>query len=501
MFGKVLISIAAIFLFLNFGFAQHGSQVAAEDHSRVSAIGESIPVHLTDAAATEFRKAPYAIYFGTNTEFKIFWQLYTTRVCTLRWGTTTSYSDGEATTTEYGNSHQHAYLITGLTPATKYYYQVTAGTSQFSGSFVTAPPDNADSVKFLAYGDNRSYPDKHDLVAEKIIALIDSSPGYQTIILNVGDLIYDGDSESDWDDEIFNPHYTNIQKVLSTLGYQVARGNHEGEGTLFKKYFPYPHVADFYWSFDYGPAHFAVIDQYSDYSVGSDQYNWLDHDLNATGKKWKFIVLHKPGWSAGGHSNSTDVQEIIQPLCEKYGVQIVFGGHNHYYSRAVVNGVMHITTGGGGAPLYEPDPSYPNIVATSESYHFCKINIQGNHLAFSAVSTGGAEIDSFFITLKPSGIADVSLPDGFALEQNYPNPFNPVTTIRYTIPSNIRHARMTTLTVYDQLGRVVAVPVHEKQKAGQYALRFDASHLASGVYYYVLKSGNFADRKKMLLIR
>ena len=127
-----------------------------------------------------------------------------------------------------------------------------------------------------------------------------------------------------------------------------------------------PFSADRYWSFDYGPAHFVMLDQYVDYAVGSPQYTWLVNDLAASTKIWKFIVMHEQGWSTGGgHENNTTVQTIIQPLAELYGVSIVFGGHNRYYARAVVNGVQHLTVGGGGAPLYTPDPGQPFIVTAS----------------------------------------------------------------------------------------------------------------------------------------
>jgi hypothetical protein len=76
----------------------------------------------------------------------------------------------------------------------------------------------------------------------------------------------------------------------------------------------------------------------------------------------------------------------------------LFAGHNHYYARAVVNGVQHVTTGGGGAPLYTPDPGYPNVVATTETHHFCKVKLVGDVLDFKAVTPAGAVIDSFIIT-------------------------------------------------------------------------------------------------------
>lgn len=89
------------------------------------------------------------------------------------------------------------------------------------------------------------------------------------------------------------------------------------------------------------------------------------------------------------------------------------------------------------------------------------------------------------------------IPRAFALDQNYPNPFNPVTTIRYQVPS----AGMVSLTVIDLLGRVVSVPVNEWKPPGAYQVRFSGSGLASGVYFYRMKSGSFVATKKMLLVR
>jgi hypothetical protein len=142
-----------------------------------------------------------------------------------------------------------------------------------------------------------------------------------------------------------------------------------------------------------------MLDQYVPYAVGSAQYNWLVNDLTASTKNWKFIVLHEPGWSAGGgHDNNTTVQAVIQPLAEQYGVVMVFGGHNHYYARAVVNGVQHLTVGGGGAPLHTPDPNMPYIVTTSESYSFAKITIDANVLTCTVVKSDGTVIETFELT-------------------------------------------------------------------------------------------------------
>lgn len=91
----------------------------------------------------------------------------------------------------------------------------------------------------------------------------------------------------------------------------------------------------------------------------------------------------------------------------------------------------------------------------------------------------------------------VVAPLQFTLHQNYPNPFNPVTTINYTIAE----ANKVELTVYDALGRKVTSLVNEFKQAGSYSLVFDASRLASGVYYYRITSGSFVDTKKLVLLK
>ncbi len=345
--------------------------------------------------AAQIEKGPYLIYEGDNTEMTVLWQLDATDTCTLEWGTNTTYSTGSVQTAEYGSDHQHKYVIPNLNNATRYYYRVSFGSSSYTGSFRSAPSASAQNVKFFAYGDTRTYPADHDDVANQMINAYTVDEAYRTFTLHVGDWI-DTDTESDWSDEFFPRYYANIIEMQSNLVIQGCIGNHEGSGYVYEKYYPYPYVGSrYYWSFDYGPIHVAVIDQYTSYSSGSTQYNWLVNDLASTGKKWIFLLFHEPGWSAGGHSNEADVQNYIQPLCTQYGVDIVFCGHNHYYARCVVEDIQHVTTGGGGAPLYSPNSSAQYLVESAQVHHHCEIDIQGNQLDFVARRDNGSVVDSF----------------------------------------------------------------------------------------------------------
>ena len=111
-------------------------------------------------------------------------------------------------------------------------------------------------------------------------------------------------------------------------------------------------------------------------------------------------------------------------------------------------------------------------------------------------------------TLEYSNLVEVeiSAPTKLSLEQNYPNPFNPSTTIRYTIPlDERRETKNVTLKIYDVLGNEIAILVDEEKAPGNYEVEFQStvvSHqLASGIYYYQLKSGEFIQSKKMILMK
>ena len=367
--------------------------------------------------ATRVRKGPYLIYPGDNTKMQVLWQLRNPVSHTLRWGQDTSYSDGNATPSMYGDN-QYEYTITGLTPAARYYYEVE---DVGVGSFLAAPPDDATDVKFLAYGDCRSNPNMHDAVNAGMIAAYTIGPAYQTFTMLTGDWVANGDNESDWTDQFFNRSWSNTMELQANLPINGCIGNHEDSGRVFDKYWPYPYErSGRYWSFDYGPVHIVVIDLKSERdSLGEAQRAWLEADLAASTKEWKFLQFHAPVYSAGvGHLNNMIEQPYIQSLCETYGVAMVFCGHNHYYAHCDVNGVKHMTTGGGGAPLRMPDLSYhPSIVTALPSYHFCKVDIHGLQLDFEAVESDGTVIDEF--TLYRVDDTTAQIPDANAYASSY----------------------------------------------------------------------------------
>jgi hypothetical protein len=107
-----------------------------------------------------------------------------------------------------------------------------------------------------------------------------------------------------------------------------------------------------------------------------------------------------------------------------------------------------------------------------------------------------------FITGQGLSVGDKGeLPTEFALSQNYPNPFNPETRITFEIPSSAGASAVTSLRVFDVLGREVAVLINEEKEAGRHSITWDARSVASGVYFYRLTAANFASMKKMVVVR
>ncbi len=94
-------------------------------------------------------------------------------------------------------------------------------------------------------------------------------------------------------------------------------------------------------------------------------------------------------------------------------------------------------------------------------------------------------------------LALYNIPEGYLLNQNYPNPFNPTTRIAFAIPK----AGFVSLKMYDVLGREVATLVDETKQPGECSVTWDASGMPSGVYFYRLQAGPFAETKKLILLK
>ena len=121
-----------------------------------------------------------------------------------------------------------------------------------------------------------------------------------------------------------------------------------------------------------------------------------------------------------------------------------------------------------------------------------------NNLVPQAAVYGAGLILHFYNQVKITGVEDEKfVMSSFKLSQNYPNPFNPSTVIKYSLSA----AGKITLKVYNLLGQEVTTLVNEVQSAGEHNVEWNASRIASGVYFYRLESNGFVQAKKMILTK
>jgi phosphodiesterase/alkaline phosphatase D-like protein len=146
------------------------------------------------------------------------------------------------------------------------------------------------------YGDSKSNGKSRKKISE---CIAEKKPD---IVLITGDVVTNGNNYEDWGRDFFEP----ANKLFANTPVYIAIGNHEKNAHWFYDFVSYPEQENYY-SFDYGNAHFTIVDSNkadlknidtSDYCPGSPQYEWLKEDLKSSKCDWKFVFLHHPPYSS-----------------------------------------------------------------------------------------------------------------------------------------------------------------------------------------------------------
>ena len=180
-----------------------------------------------------------------------------------------------------------------------------------------------------------------------------------------------------------------------------------------------------------------------------------------------------------------------------------------------VNGYDDVLSSNWGNPIGGEEAFTGNSNGWKQvTFDFTGLLSNGDEVVFSfdfgsdeSITNNGWFIDNFTLTDIGSTIVGVEnegqIPSKFKLAQNYPNPFNPTTTIKYSIPANAgaETRNLASLRIYNVLGEEIATLVNKQQPAGNYSVKFNASNLPSGVYFYTLHVGDFVASKKMILLK
>jgi acid phosphatase type 7 len=312
--------------------------------------------------------------------------------------------DGEATLgTEPGKAEKTAPVLraektsyTGMQPGTRYYYDVL-GRDEGRGSFKTAPSEPAD-FQFVVYGDTRTRHDVHRRVIDAVI-----KHGIPDFVLHTGDLVANGADSAQW------PVFFDIEReLLSKTAFFPSLGNHERNNHQFYDFFD---VTTPYYSFDWGQAHFIVLDSDIGNAASTDaarksfwdeQVQWLEEDLTKSQTAdFRFVMAHHPPITAVARRQGDNPEmRALMPLFEREHVTAGFFGHDHNYQHYLKNGVHYVTTGGGGAPLYDVDKPPAGITQkVISTENFVAVKVMGKSAHLEAFALDGSVLDR--IDFKP----------------------------------------------------------------------------------------------------
>ncbi len=365
---------------------------------------------LTACYWNDITKGPY-LQNVSQTQITIMWETMESTSSRIDYGITRDYD----LFVEDGTQVEiHEIILQPLQPDTLYYYKITCDFTSKSSFFRTSP-SNDTPFRFVAYGDSRSHPDDHSQAAQSIAAV---NPNF---IIHVGDMVKNGDKYNQWEEQFFEP----LEYIIDHIPIFPCLGNHERNSDNYYNLFSLPNNEAWY-SFDYGNSHFVALDSNKPTKSGTKQYEWLENDLKQSQAQWKFVFFHHPPYSSGTHKSDISVRRAWTPLFHKYGVDMVFSGHDHLYERsypiasgfkANENPVTYIVTGGGGAELHEIKEENLWTASITKIYNFSLIEVFREKLVFTALDAKGNVLDTFNIQKKLGRYDDAYLAAAIPYEQ------------------------------------------------------------------------------------
>jgi hypothetical protein len=424
-----------------------------------------------------FSRAPY-VQNTTSNSTQIIWKTLMRTDGYLEFGTN---QDETALLSVDLQSTNHVGSLTNLQPGTVYYYRVGAdysGTKAFSEwrSFKTFKPSG--DVKFEVIGDS-GWATPQQLAIAPLMEAWD-----EDLVFHVGDVVYFGYSNFAADFRYFGIYQEQIEQTPMFFAW----GNHDNYGDLKSlmesMYLPTNNVTgtEHWYSFDHGDVHFVALwlDHQAgvDYSPGSAEYNWLEQDLAASQKPWKFLFFHHTWRSSSIHGqlddynsngvlDSVEMELSVARLAQQYGVQIIFNGHDHNYERFTPRGgTTSFVSGGGGARLYHLYAAHPDTVFYKSTFNFLKVEVQGEETFVQAVDETGAVIDSVHIRKR------------FPEEQTFKAAWNTPTI--ETTPANDQDGNIK-LQRFEFQGGPVVGRSGDFSSAGRLFINNDQSNLYFGI--------------------
>jgi predicted MPP superfamily phosphohydrolase len=208
-------------------------------------------------------------------------------------------------------------------------------------------------------------------------------------VLMMGDNLYGGDSARDYDKK-----FESVYKPLleDKTKFYAALGNHDDANQRFYDHFNMNGKE--YYSFKKGNASFYALN--SNY-MDKRQIDWLTDELSKDNSEWKICFFHHPPYSSGKkHGSDDQLREVVEPIFLKYGVRVVFSGHEHFYERIKPQRGVHYFISGAGGKLRSGDVQVSKLTEKSfdRDMSFMLLEIADDAMHFQVVSRAGKTIDS-----------------------------------------------------------------------------------------------------------
>lgn len=301
------------------------------------------------------------------------------------------------------SSTEHEVTLSGLSPATQYFYSVGTSTQALAQGndyfFRTAPTIGSRvPTRLWVIGDAGWNSQGQRDVYNAYRNFTGST--YTDVWMMLGDNAYSNGTDAEYQAGLFNiyPELLRQSAAWSTLGnhdgYSASSATQTGP---YYDIFNLPKNAETggvasgteaYYSFNQANIHFIVLDSYgSSRAPGSAMLTWLQSDLQAASADWLIAVWHHPPYSKGSHNSDSEVgmvemRQNVLPILENYGVDLVLSGHSHSYERSkyvdghyglsgTFNTATHVKVGGSGDPAKGAAPytkTFPTVAHSGAVY-------------------------------------------------------------------------------------------------------------------------------------
>ncbi len=248
-------------------------------------------------------------------------------------------------------------------------------------------PNRQGSLKMMAMGDMGTGDTEQYQTAQQM-ATFHTRFAFDTVIM-LGDNLYGSQKPADFVQKFERPY-----KPLLDAGVQfyAALGNHDLQTNV--NYKPWNMNGQRYYSFVKNDVRFFALD--TDY-LDPPQIAWITRALQDAKEPWKIVFFHHPLYSDGGrHGSAVDLRVILEPIFTRFGVNVVFSGHDHIYERLTPQRGIYYFVCGSAGQLRRGDLKRTAMTAAGfdTDQTFTLVEIAGDDLSFATISRAGATVDS-----------------------------------------------------------------------------------------------------------